>query len=174
MQKWLYRQLSAQASLQPAQHRPSRQQMQKWLHRQLSAQASLQPAQDRPSRKQIEDRLPKMGSGGCRSTKASLLCCFVSTAAAAIVRMALHRPERGLTCLTLLNGALPDDVGSAAAGSSARLCIIETAMYEEVLDTFITLLLSQVAVLRMSRPPAVSKGPCMSTSAAYRCSLLPE
>ena len=67
-----------------------------------------------------------MGSGGCSSTKASLLCCFVSTAAAAIVRTAPRLPVRGWTCLTLLNGALPDDVGSAATGTSAKLCMLNT------------------------------------------------
>ena len=69
--------------------------------------------------------LPRIGSGGCKSTKASRLCFLVSTAAAATVTalMLLHRlSSDGLLCCT---GALTEDVGLQVIVSIER-CISHT------------------------------------------------
>ena len=71
------------------------------------------------------NHLPRIGSGGCRSTKASRLCFLVSTAAAATVTalVLLHRPPSdGLLCCTR---ALTEDVGLQVILSIER-CISHT------------------------------------------------
>ena len=53
-----------------------------------------------------------MGSGGCRSTNASLLCCLVSTAAAASVLIREHLYRTGSAGLLAWGSeALPEGVG---------------------------------------------------------------
>lgn len=69
--------------------------------------------------------LPRIGSGGCRSTKANRLCFLVSTAAAATVTalMLLHRPSSdSLLCCTR---ALTEGVGLQVIVSIER-CISHT------------------------------------------------
>ena len=69
--------------------------------------------------------LPRIGSGGCRSTKANRLCFLVSTAAAATVTalMLLHRPSSdSLLCCTR---ALTEGVGLQVIVSIEK-CISHT------------------------------------------------